>query len=135
MEGCDVVGVGDQLVLVPVLSDHDDVLGECDLLEVWVVRIGLCERLRPSTKQKTEEDSANNTMICGTQEESVVLTVMGFRAPARHRFDLTVLRGGRRVQHNKDHSKQRNRDMERWRAVLWELLDFISFRRFSSKRR
>ena len=54
MEGCDAVGLGDQLVLVPVLSDHDDVVGECDLLEIWFVRIGLREILRPSAKHKTE---------------------------------------------------------------------------------
>ena len=36
MEGCDVVGVGDQLVLVPVLSDHHDVVGDRDLLQVWL---------------------------------------------------------------------------------------------------
>ena len=36
MEGCDVVGVGDQLVLVPVLSDHHDAFGDCDLIQVWL---------------------------------------------------------------------------------------------------
>ena len=66
MEGCDAVGLGDQLVLVPVLSDHDDVVGGCDLLEIWLVRTGLLEIDRQTNLVVWIEKKGQST-ICHTK--------------------------------------------------------------------